>query len=466
MKVVELWITLRPYGEITKLLGPGKTTISKIIKEACSREPELGDLKKLNAKLKADKLNVPEVRRANNLAEIMQTIGIDTARLEPALRFYENSGLGSRADGAIDAGLRMLKLEAEHNKTYNELLAEFGKLMESVGQLQKKENALKISIREQEKELEGLDVLRAIKAKADEYHIEVSELEKYIENGDKIQKLGFPPRTAELVAKELRKVKLTPVLAAARLAKLVEKGISLEESVSDKEVELGKMRREERKLLNTAKTLRGSINQDGITLKTLRHRVGQLQAMVRKEEEIHDNQKELLGAAYNAKRLALRVKHLELENELKVSHRKTIMQLEELKDEKIRQLKDAHSKTKGDLDKTIADLEGKKRILEEEIAALEEEKKLGEQARQGLGDIEKGLRTVRVFKTLLALAESPSTTKASPAVILDPYIAILGWLFSYISIAEVHLLRRADLRKSTSELTRLLMEEIKSAGRI
>ena len=55
----------------------------------------------------------------------MQTNDIDVSRLQPALKFYEDSRFDVRAAGLIEVGLHMIKLEEEHKVSYDDLLHSF-----------------------------------------------------------------------------------------------------------------------------------------------------------------------------------------------------------------------------------------------------------------------------------------------------------------------------------------------------
>jgi len=291
-RVVTLWLLGENYREIQAETGVSLGAIAAIIDEERKRVPDVDGLRGLNVALQGHHVTIPDALRGATIIQKVNDLDIDQKRALSCLKALSRY---ERPDLVLDAAQELMELEASSGRPYQQILADVvakeqrrRRLVANIGNLERKEGVALASLHE-------VDGLRAIAAKMKAHRITADRLDGIIENGVKLERLGFTLAAAESLATELARIGMDPSKASAVLAAMLAKYEGLEGAVA-----------EEQRLGQAIKMGRTEIGSLSSQIDALRRQAeGQRQLALKAERQFQDE--------YAIKRRGFQVEMGELE---------------------------------------------------------------------------------------------------------------------------------------------------------
>src|SRR5208282_4345176 len=126
-EVLRLWFEGETYRQIAATEGLSIGVISKIVEEYRQRASDIDELRRLYTALKQAQASLPDALRGARFLQNLDESGFDSKYLQLCLDFVKRAGEG--APELAVAGTRLIELEKNAGKTYEQLLKEFSERM-------------------------------------------------------------------------------------------------------------------------------------------------------------------------------------------------------------------------------------------------------------------------------------------------------------------------------------------------
>jgi DNA repair exonuclease SbcCD ATPase subunit len=392
-KILELWLGVATYRQISAITRVSTGAISEIIGEYRQRTHDLEELRKLHLELRKTKISLPDALRGARFLRSLDELEFDSKHLPECLKFIKRAG--GRADEFASAGIRLIELEKKAGKPYEQMLQGLDEKLKAVDEsskrlktLEDKELTLRASIRHLEK-------LSMLQETIDRHNINPPVLETLIGDALRLQALGFTSQQAEVLAQELTRRQLDPATASAKIASLLQEHLDLEEAKKKSEEEAEKWASELEKARISAKSLKEDIERS--------------QEKLNKLEEDYRDRDELLEK-----------KHEALESKLKAEY-----------DAEEKKLEAELSTRKQEIESQIRDLQSQATALRTEVQNLESAKANSSEAEVALQKIEESVKDSRILGVIVSLIKDPTTLK-SRSEVLEAVHAILAGFKTYL----------------------------------
>ncbi|MGA2784393.1 MAG: hypothetical protein ABSF09_06820 [Candidatus Bathyarchaeia archaeon] len=408
-EVLRLWFEGATYREIAAREGLSLGVISKIIEEYRQKASDIDELRRLYTALK--QASLPDALRGARFLQTLDESGFDSKYLPQCLDFIKKAGEG--APKLAVAGTRLIDLERNAGKPYEQLLKEFNERIKAEAELSGRVRGLEdreLKLRASILHLEKLTALQETIAK---HNLTPNILERLISDGLNLQKLGFTTQQAEILAKELAKRGLDPATASAQVAKLLQESRDLEDAKNKAEAEAKKQ----------------SLALNGLTsnIESTKEELNLKKELLQKLEESYHDRKELLQKEYQA-----------LESKLQAEHdrKKQILEIE------------------------IQGLENKAALLKTEVEDLESAKAFISIAEDDLETIQQSINKRKTLFTIVSLIENPAalkTVKEVPEVMLT----ILKGFQNYLGESkQISFKNKMNLLHPVGDIMKVLVEEL------
>ena len=410
-EVLRLWLEGETYRQITAREELSLGVISKIVEEYRQKASDIDELRRLYTELRQAQASLPDALRGARFLQNLDEWEFDSKYLPQCLSFVKEAGEGAPELAA--AGTRLIELEKNAGKSYEQLLKEFNErvkveaeLSGRVNEFEDKELKLRTSILH----LEKLKTLQETIAK---HNLTPNILEHLISNQLNLQKLGFTTQQAEILAQELAKRGLNPATASAQMAQLLQESRDLEDAKNKAEAEAKKRSLE----------LNGLTRNIESTKEELEHGKEQVQKL----EESYNYRKELLSKEYQA-----------LESKLQAEH----------------DLKKQNTQAE------IEGLEKRAKLLKTEVEDLQSTKAFISIAEDDLETIQQSINRSKPLSTLVSLIENPAALKSVKEV-PEVMLAILSGFKNYLGESnQISLKNKFNLLDPVKGLTKVLVEEL------
>ena len=136
-EVLRLWLEGNNFRCINSRTKISLGAISKFVKEARERTPDLDELRELNVEFRKAGSNVPDAIRGSRLLEKINMLGINLDGLEFFIEASKriSSERGVKAESFIEGLVRFMELEEEAGKSYGEILSGFEEAKRRVEEL-------------------------------------------------------------------------------------------------------------------------------------------------------------------------------------------------------------------------------------------------------------------------------------------------------------------------------------------
>lgn len=190
-KALQLWIEGHAYRSICDRLRISLGAINRIVDDARKRAPDLDELRKLNVTLKRGESSVHDAIRGAKLLDRLSEQGIGFDKLDAYIEFSDgiSSEHGVEAEKFIDAGMRLMGLEAKTGKSYEGVLKNFEERIKQIEGLEAKAKSVQGQIRElmeRKAQLEG-----EIREAKERLNSTLQDLNHIITTQERLQKLGL-----------------------------------------------------------------------------------------------------------------------------------------------------------------------------------------------------------------------------------------------------------------------------------
>ena len=243
--VVKLWVecllSTRKIAERDEInLSNGK--VSEIITEAKKRQPDIEELRALNASLKKGP-GYAETLRAVNLLREFERGGLD-----PSADSLTGAGKilvahPENHEAAVAAGLYIMSLEKSEKKSFAEVVQEAGRAKEQAAANRRESEALIKQIAEMKSELGPLDEYKHLKEELHEMEVTAPKMNGFISLHKRLDALGFDAAAALSLANELNRRGLSPNEGASELAEALKKHLTLGLAIGHQEAEERRLNR-------------------------------------------------------------------------------------------------------------------------------------------------------------------------------------------------------------------------------
>jgi len=410
-EVLRLWLEGETYRQITAREELSLGVISKIVEEYRQKASDIDELRRLYTELRQAQASLPDALRGARFLQNLDEWEFDSKYLPQCLSFVKEAGEGAPELAA--AGTRLIELEKNAGKTYEQLLKEFSERMNAEAELSRRVNEFEdkeLKLRTSILHLEKLMTLQETIAK---HNLTPNILEHLISNQLNLQKLGFTTQQAEILAQELAKRGLNPATASAQMAQLLQESRDLEDAKNKAEAEAKKRSLE----------LNGLTRNIESTKEELEHGKEQVQKL----EESYNYRKELLSKEYQA-----------LESKLQAEH----------------DLKKQNTQAE------IEGLEKRAKLLKTEVEDLQSTKAFISIAEDDLETIQQSINRSKPLSTLVSLIENPAALKSVKEV-PEVMLAILSGFKNYLGESnQISLKNKFNLLDPVKGLTKVLVEEL------
>jgi hypothetical protein len=222
--------------------------VNDIIRLERKKVSDIETLRNFYRKLSKKGLGPTDVIHVISLIEKLNNQNINLEQISKSVKFFEKSGYNNNTSMRIDAGIRLLELENEHNKKFPELLKMYRHILNQINELEKKvielnskKGALEVNIR-------NLDELNKIKLIMKSRGVNVSNLESFLDMSLELEKISFSLSTAQIIGREINRVGMSPDGASKILIKNLGISESLDASVDKKKRELNDLENQEKDL--------------------------------------------------------------------------------------------------------------------------------------------------------------------------------------------------------------------------
>jgi prefoldin subunit 5 len=198
----KLWLGGYSYRKIRDKAGMSLGAINQMVAEARAKIPNLDELRQLNIVLSKSGASVYDAVRGSKLLEMLNQcgVGLDTLHAYIGLCGKISAERGIEAQSFVDAGMRLISLEAKTGKSYEQVLKDF---------------------EEKRKQVEGLEArAKNAQGQVQELVERRAQLEKEIREAEERLKLTLQRLNQAMSANErLQRLGLEKV---SRLAKFIE----------------------------------------------------------------------------------------------------------------------------------------------------------------------------------------------------------------------------------------------------
>lgn len=211
-QVVYLWLNGYTYREIEGTTRVSKATVSTIVNEELKRNPHLEDYIKLSKTINKTNHNLKELQRAADFLDRLDQNNLTLTHVEQTLKL-----LATHPDDAQDL-LRqadILLTQERNGKPYHETVNRYIKITNSIEHIAQENRDLIDEKQRLLTELVDLHNLQALRQQAQAARYPISKITDLITNQIKIEKLGFTPETANILAEALSEIGTTPTQAVA-----------------------------------------------------------------------------------------------------------------------------------------------------------------------------------------------------------------------------------------------------------
>jgi hypothetical protein len=234
-EVLRLWFEGETYRQIAAREGLSLGVISKIVEEYRQKTSDIDELRRLYTALKQVQASLPDALRGAQFLQNLDESGFDSKYLPQCLDFIKRAGEG--APELAVAGTRLIQLEKNAGKTYEQLLKEFSERMNAEAELSGRVKGLEDKELKLRTSILHLEKLTALQETIAKHNLTPNILEHLISNQLNLQKLGFTTQQAEIFAQELAKIGLDPAAASAQMARLLQENRDLEDAKNKAEAE-------------------------------------------------------------------------------------------------------------------------------------------------------------------------------------------------------------------------------------
>jgi len=399
-EVLRLWFEGETYRQIAASEGLSLGVISKIVEEYRQKTSDIDELRRLYTALKQVQASLPDALRGAQFLQNLDESGFDSKYLPQCLDFIKRAGEG--APELAVAGTRLIQLEKNAGKTYEQLLKEFSERMNAEAELSGRVKGLEDKELKLRTSILHLEKLTALQETIAKHNLTPNILEHLISNQLNLQKLGFTTQQAELLAEELAKIGLDPAAASAQMARLLQENRDLEDAKNKAEAEF-----------------------DG--LKSNVASVKQELEQLRKLEESYNYRKELLPKEYQA-----------LESKLQAEH----------------DLKKQNTQAE------IEGLEKRAKLLKTEVEDLQSTKAFISIAEDDLETIQQSINRSKPLSTLVSLIENPAALKSVKEV-PEVMLAILSGFKNYLGESkQISFKNKMNPLDAVEDIMKVLVEEL------
>ncbi|MGA3297396.1 MAG: hypothetical protein ABSD41_08090 [Candidatus Bathyarchaeia archaeon] len=399
-EVLRLWFEGETYRQIAAREGLSLGVISKIVEEYRQKTSDIDELRRLYTALKQVQASLPDALRGAQFLQNLDESGFDSKYLPQCLDFIKRAGEG--APELAVAGTRLIQLEKNAGKTYEQLLKEFSERMNAEAELSGRVKGLEDKELKLRTSILHLEKLTALQETIAKHNLTPNILEHLISNQLNLQKLGFTTQQAEIFAQELAKIGLDPAAASAQMARLLQENRDLEDAKNKAEAEF-----------------------DG--LKSNVASVKQELEQLRKLEESYNYRKELLPKEYQA-----------LESKLQAEH----------------DLKKQNTQAE------IEGLEKRAKLLKTEVEDLQSTKAFISIAEDDLETIQQSINRSKPLSTLVSLIENPAALKSVKEV-PEVMLAILSGFKNYLGESkQISFKNKMNPLDAVEDIMKVLVEEL------
>jgi len=409
--VISLWLRLVAFRDIAASTGVSLGTVSNIIEEEKKRAPDLESLRQLSNYLSEAKANIADALRGAQLLSTIDASNLSAVNLPEFIKFYALTG--DAAPQVIAAGYQGIQLHATTGLSYPDLISGIQNKTQTMNQLLQSITTLQAQQRQLKFEIPDLERLKTLDQKIQKKNISHEQLDTFIERASKLETLGFTEAEAEILAQELRKVRLTPAKAAGRLTSLISEHQTLQESA-------GKLKLEVQNLTETKKRLDNEIENRKKQKNELDRQLVDMRATIEREEE----------------------------------HQKKMKS----------QLEHEYDERKRDLDKEIQERSATKNQLEQDCLKLKETYPDISAIESSLKKLKKRVASMEELNLLEKIVKNPERTDIKPLAVMKTACALTTSLKRYAANPE-HVLRKLDdIKARLEELEKVLTGWVQSAN--
>jgi hypothetical protein len=124
---LKLWLEGYAYRQIHSRTGMSLGAINQMVGEARAKIPSLEELRQLNIVLSKSGASVYDAVRGSKLLEVLNQfgVGLDTLHAYIELCGKISAERGIEAESFVEAGMRLISLEAKTGKSYEQVLKDF-----------------------------------------------------------------------------------------------------------------------------------------------------------------------------------------------------------------------------------------------------------------------------------------------------------------------------------------------------
>jgi len=209
-----------------------RSTISDIINRYREKEPQIDDYRELSKSLKQSDCSIMDAIRLVNFRRTLDRLGISEQQLINSVNLLESHK--EDAPGVLDAGVHLRSIEEQTGKSYLQLVIDaeakskfLGKYEEYVSKLRDEDQKLRQSL----PELQGLE---KIQKRLDTRNVSITELDKFIEDSQKLVQLGFTLDVARYLADRLAEIDNDPAKASEKLTSVLKQYDSLDAAILER----------------------------------------------------------------------------------------------------------------------------------------------------------------------------------------------------------------------------------------
>lgn len=386
-KVFELWMSGHDYRNISSQTSISLGSITNIINEARRLSPDIDELRNLNLMLKRNNITISDAIEGTKFVLMLKNLGIDISFLGEVIGHL--AMYGADAPKILSKANELLKLETENGIKYSEIAEEYKKISETVKRMQNEVSRLKQEYVRMQSEIIDLQELKELQNKLHELKIPIAKLDQIINQGKRLEELGFTPETAEFLSSELIKHGINMETAIRTLVKLISEHKSIIEDIEIKRKELENIQSELEKNKKLLEEIKWSREFNEKILNDLEKLIKEKSGIINElDEEIK------IKRAHIEEELKKRKQELEEKNA------KLITELEE----RIRSLQASIIDKQSELSK----LEKKRYELGEEVKILQETVELKvKELESKVREVEKKITLMEPLSKLVRLMSSP-----------------------------------------------------------
>jgi tetratricopeptide (TPR) repeat protein len=228
-KAIKMWLNGGNFSTIRDKTGESVGKLSKDLNELRKEFPELDELRRITILINKNKSSIEQVLKGAHLVSELEKIKIDIETASDAIS--QISSYGKDASKILLQSREFYALAEQKGVSYSEILEDFKEKIEEVADLTENKKKLEGECEALRNLIKELDKLKKLQDKTSQHNITFEILDAIIENQLILEKLGFIPNTAEVLAKELNKNGLDPENASKMLSSLLSKYGSLVEAV-------------------------------------------------------------------------------------------------------------------------------------------------------------------------------------------------------------------------------------------